>query len=158
MHGSNGDGHVDQEHYEDGREDRHARRQRGAAARIMARHHCGIVPVVDADGKLCGIVTDRDIFLPVGTRIRYPDELPVGEVMTTKVYAASPDDEASRALDLMKHHAIRRLPVVTANGRVVGIVSLDDLALRPGSHRGAAISEEDLIEAVRAMSVRAVAA
>ena len=130
----------------------------GAAARIMARHHCGVVPVVDADGTLRGVVTDRDVCLAIGTRIRHPDELPVGEVMTTKVYTCSPDDDARKALTVMKDHAVRRLPVVTANGRVAGIVSLDDLALRADSHPGAAVSDEDLIDAVKAMSARAVAA
>lgn len=93
----------------------------GAAARIMAKHHCGIVPVVDAHGKLLGVVTDRDICLAAGARIRDPDELPVGEIMTTKVYACSPDDEAARALELMKHHTVRRLPRLTTCRTIAAI-------------------------------------
>jgi len=130
----------------------------GAAARVMARHHCGIVPIVDADQKLLGVVTDRDICLAVGTRIRYPDELPVAEVMTTKLYTCSPDDDAQKALTVMTDHAVRRLPVTTPNGRLVGIISIDDLLLRAGSHRGAAVSDQAVIESLKAMAARAVAA
>lgn len=77
----------------------------GAVSRIMAKHGCGIVRVVDGQQKGIDVITDRDVCLAVATRIRYPDELPVGEVMTAKVHTCSPDDDVRQALALMKTHA-----------------------------------------------------
>jgi CBS domain-containing protein len=130
----------------------------GAVARIMAKHGCGIVPVVDGQQKVIGVVTDRDVCLAVGTRIRYPDELPVGEVMTAKVHTCSPDDDVRQALAVMKTHAVRRLPVTAANGRLAGIVSIDDLVVRAASGEPAVISAQELLDALRSICAHAVAA
>lgn len=130
----------------------------GAAARIMCNRDCGIVPVVDAQQKLLGVITDRDVCLAVATRIRNPDELPVGDVMTKKVHTCSPDDDARTALKLMKNHAVRRLPVVTADGRLSGLISIDDLVLRADSYKDAGVSNEDVLDAFRPICARAVAA
>jgi len=89
-----------------------------AAARIMSSRDCGIVPVVDSQHKLLGIITDRDICLAVATKCQSPEELPVLDIMTKKVYTCSPDDDARAAMHLMKNHAMRRVPVVTADGRL----------------------------------------
>jgi CBS domain-containing protein len=129
-----------------------------AAARIMSNRDCGILPVVDAGHKLVGVVTDRDVCLAVATRLRTPDDIQVRDVMTTKVYTCAPDDEARTALNLMKNHAVRRIPVVTVNGRLAGLISIDDLVLRADSHRRAAVSDEDVLDVFRALCARAVAA
>jgi CBS domain-containing protein len=129
-----------------------------AAARIMSNRDCGIVPVVDAQKKLLGIVTDRDICLAVATRFRSPEELPVGDVMAKKLYTCSPDDDARAALKLMKNHAVRRLPVVTADGRLSGLISIDDLVLRSVSHKGADVSDDDVLDAFKSICARAVSA
>jgi CBS domain-containing protein len=130
----------------------------GAVSRIMAKHTCGIVPVVDGQQKVIGVVTDRDVCLAVATRIRYPEELPVGEVMTAKVHTCSPDDDVRHALELMKTRAVRRLPVVTADRRLAGIVSIDDLVVRAGSGEGSAISAQELFDALKSICAHAVAA
>jgi CBS domain-containing protein len=130
----------------------------GAVSRIMAKHGCGIVPVVGGQQKVIGVITDRDVCLAVATRIRYPEELPVGEVMTTKVHTCSPDDDARQALALMKTHAVRRLPVATANGRLAGIVSIDDLVVRTGAGEGAAVPDQEALDALRSICTRTVAA
>lgn len=129
-----------------------------AAARIMSNRDCGIVPVVDAQQKLLGVITDRDVCLAVATRFRSPDELPVRDVMTKKVYTCSPDDDARTALKLMKSRAVRRLPVVTADGRLSGLISIDDLVLRADSHKGADVSNEDVLDAFKSICARAVTA
>ena len=128
-----------------------------AAARIMSNRDCGIVPVVDAQQKLLGVITDRDVCLAVATRFRSPEELPVRDVMTNKVYTCSPDDDARTALKLMKNHAVRRLPVVTADGRLRGLISIDDLVLRADSHKGADVSSEDVLDAFKSIGARVVA-
>ena len=129
-----------------------------AAARIMSNRDCGIVPVVDAQQKLLGVITDRDVCLAVATRFRSPDELPVRDVMTKRVYTCSPDDDARTALKLMKNHAVRRLPVVTADGRVSGLISIDDLVLRADSHKGADVSNDDVFDAFKSICARALTA
>jgi CBS domain-containing protein len=129
-----------------------------AVARIMSSRDCGIVPVVDSQRKLLGIVTDRDICLAVATKFPSPEDLPVREIMTTKVYTCAPDDDAPAAMNVMKNHAVRRVPVVTADGRLTGLISIDDLVVRADRHKGAAVSAEDVLDALRAISARTVAA
>ena len=129
-----------------------------AAARIMSNRDCGIVPVLDSQRKLIGVITDRDVCLAVATKLQSPDELPVRDVMTKKVYTCSPDDDARTALNVMKNHAVRRVPVVMADGRLVGVISIDDLALRAESHEGAAVSDERLLDALKSICARTVAA
>ena len=129
-----------------------------AAARVMSSRDCGIVPVVDSQHKLLGIITDRDICLAVATKFQSPEELPVLDIMTNKVYTCSPDDDARAAMNLMKNHAVRRVPVVTADGRLTGLISVDDLVLRADRHKGAAVSAEDVLDAFRSICARAVAA
>jgi CBS domain-containing protein len=129
-----------------------------AAARIMSSRDCGIVPVVDSQHKVLGIITDRDICLAVATKVQSPEELPVLDIMTKKVYTCSLDDDARAAMNLMKNHAVRRVPVVTADGRLTGLISVDDLVLGADRHKGAAVSAEDVLDAFRSIYARAVAA
>ena len=96
------------------------------AARIMWEHDCGFVPVVE-EGKLAGLVTDRDIAiaglmtgLPLGlVRVR--------EVMTDEVASCDPDDELTDAHAIMRENQVRRLPVVDGEFHLVGVLSLNDL-------------------------------
>jgi CBS domain-containing protein len=129
-----------------------------AAARIMSSRDCGIVPVVDSQHKLLGLITDRDICLAVATKFRSPDELRVSEIMTRKAYTCSPDDDVRVALNLMKNHTVRRVPVVSTDGHLFGLISIDDLMVRADRHKGAAVSVDDVLDAFRSICVRAVAA
>lgn len=108
--------------------------------------------------KLIGVITDRDVSLAVATKVRSPEELPVRDVMTKKVYTCAPDDDARTALTLMKNHAVRRVPVVRADGRLAGLISIDDLVLRADSHKGAAVSNENVLDAFKSICARAVTA
>lgn len=98
------------------------------AANLMWESDCGVLPVVD-DGELVGIVTDRDMFIALGTRNTRAAHLRVGAVATTKVSTCSPDDEVEAALATMKEARVRRLPVVDTNRKLIGILSLNDIAL-----------------------------
>ncbi len=129
-----------------------------AAARLMSEHECGALPVVDANGHTCGIITDRDICLAIGTRLRSPEDLPVGEVMSKAVFACAPGDEARVALTLMKTHRIRRLPVLADDGRLAGVVSIDDLVLRAAERKGAAVPSDELLDALKAICLQSTAA
>ena len=97
-------------------------------ATMMWEQDCGCVPVVEDDGKVIGMITDRDICMAVATRLRVAREITAGEVISGKVHACSPDDEVSDALRIMQGEKLRRLPVVDGEGRLAGILSLNDLA------------------------------
>lgn len=100
-----------------------------SAARIMRDEDTGAVPVVE-NGRAVGMVTDRDI---VVRAVAEDGQLnrPVREIVTGSVICATPDMSTREASDLMSEHQVRRLPVVD-NDRLVGIVSIGDLAVKEG--------------------------
>ncbi len=102
------------------------------AARTLAHYNIGALPVCGSDGRLCGLVTDRDIVTRCLAAERNPGNTAVREVMTAQVISAMPDMDAAMAASLMGREQIRRLPV-TQNGRLCGMVSLGDLALQKES-------------------------
>ncbi len=102
------------------------------AARMLARYNIGALPVCGSDGRLCGMVTDRDIVTRCLASDRAAGRTTVREVMTGQVIAAQADMEVSLAASLMGREQIRRLPVVE-NGRLCGMVSLGDLAVKEES-------------------------
>jgi CBS domain-containing protein len=95
-------------------------------ALLMAENRCGAIPIVD-DGRVVGIITDRDITCRVVARGRNPLELTARDAMTYRVKTVRPDDRAETAERIIKHGHVRRLPVTDADGRLVGIVSVTDL-------------------------------
>lgn len=99
------------------------------AARTLAHYNIGVLPVCGDDGRLCGVVTDRDIVTRCLAGERSPANTPVRDVMTGRVLTAQPDMDVGAAAHLMGREQIRRLPVVE-NGRLCGMVSLGDLANR----------------------------
>lgn len=100
-----------------------------AAARLMQRHNLGALPVCDDTGRLRGVITDRDIVTRCVAGDLDPDETAIREIMSRGVTTCRPDDDADDALRIMSAGQIRRLPVV-GGGRVVGMLSLADLARR----------------------------
>ena len=103
------------------------------AARTLSHYNIGALPVCGADGKLCGVVTDRDLVTRCLASNRTAENTKVRDVMTGQVIAASPEMEVSTAAHLMGRQQIRRLPVVE-NGQLCGMVSLGDLAVREQSN------------------------
>lgn len=101
------------------------------AARLLSRHNIGSLPVCTTDGRLRGIVTDRDIVLRCIAAEEDPAQTPVREVMTRGCYTVGPQDDCRQATQLMAARQVRRLPVVE-NGKLVGMLSLGDLSR---SHR-----------------------
>lgn len=99
------------------------------AARALARYNIGMLAVCGGDGRLCGVVTDRDLVTRCIAANRSPNATPVREVMSSSVISARPDMDAAAAAQLMARQQIRRLPVLE-NGRLCGMVSLGDLASR----------------------------
>lgn len=105
----------------------HPRESVSVAARTMTHYNIGAVPVCDASGRLCGILTDRDIVTRCLAGNRSVETTTVGEIMTTQVVAVQPETEGSAAAHMMGARQIRRLPVVE-DGNLCGMVSLGDLA------------------------------
>ena len=98
------------------------------AARTMARYNLGALPVCKG-GKLCGLLTDRDIVTRCLAANRQPANTQVRQVMTEQVTAVSPDMQTGVAAHLMGRLQVRRLPVVE-QGNLCGMVSLGDMAIR----------------------------
>jgi CBS domain-containing protein len=96
------------------------------AARDMRVFDIGDVLVVDGD-QVTGIITDRDIVIRAIAVDRDPAQTTVGEVATLNPVVVSPDQPAAEAVQLMRDHALRRLPVCE-NGHLVGVLSLGNLA------------------------------
>jgi len=126
----------------------------GSATELMWVGNCGFLPVTGADGKLVGVITDRDICIALGTRDRLPGQVKVREVMSDRLFACSPEDDAHIALELMKEGGVRRLPVIGKNGAIVGVISMDDLLLHaeaPGLGKRPELSIEEVLAAYRAI-------
>jgi CBS domain-containing protein len=98
-----------------------------AAARVMRDNAVGVVMVV-RDGRLCGLVTDRDIVVrALAAGRRDAADIPVRDVCSSDPVTVGPDDDVGAAVRLMRERAVRRLPVVE-DGHPVGMVSIGDLA------------------------------
>lgn len=98
-----------------------------AAARRMRDADIGDVIVTNGN-EITGIVTDRDIAVRAVAEDLDPDDATLEEVLTRDIITVHPHDDAVAAADLMRTYAIRRLPVIE-DGRLVGVVSLGDLAV-----------------------------
>jgi CBS domain-containing protein len=98
------------------------------AAAIMWDRDVGCVPVLDDDGTVVGMVTDRDICMAALTRGVRLDEIDVASAMSRRVHACAPEQSLAEAEELMRLERIRRTPVVDREGRLIGLLSLADLA------------------------------
>lgn len=97
------------------------------AARTLTHYNIGMLPVRENDGKLCGVLTDRDIVTRCLAAGRVPENTKVREVMTQQVLSVQPDMDTGAAAHLMGRQQVRRLPVVE-KGKLCGMLSLGDLA------------------------------
>ncbi len=103
------------------------------ASHLMRRRHTGDLVVVEDDESRMeplGVITDRDIVVEVLARGLDPATTLVGSVIRTPVVVAREDEDSSQALERMRAHGVRRMPVVGARGKLVGIVTVDDLLKR----------------------------
>ena len=99
------------------------------ASRMMTHYNIGSLPVCGQDGKICGIITDRDIVTRCLAADKMPKATAVRDIMTKGINAVRPDMETETAVALMSSRQIRRLPVME-DGKLCGMVSLGDLASR----------------------------
>jgi len=113
------------------------------AARSLASHNIGVLPVCDHRGQVCGVLTDRDIVTRCVSTERPPSATTVRQIMTGRVLSVRPDMDAAVAAHLMGREQVRRLPVVDETG-LCGMVSLGDLAAREDSVMDAADALSDI--------------
>lgn len=118
------------------------------AARSLSRNNVGSLPVCSSDGKLKGVLTDRDIVLRSVAADEDADCQPVRDIMTRRVITVSPEDPISTAANLMAREQVRRLPVVRGS-KLVGMVAMKDLIEAPGMTLSAARVLEDVSSNVR---------
>lgn len=128
-----------------------------SAVETMWTNDCGFLPVVDEEGRVAGVVTDRDICIALGTRNRRASDVLVREVMTDRVYACAAEDDIHSALETMEKHQVRRLPVVSLDRKLVGILSIGDVTLHAEKREGRKIpdlSSDDVVETYQGIRVR----
>jgi len=116
----------------------------GTIATMMAEQDIGAVPVGRGD-KLAGMVTDRDIVVRGLARTSDPLKLTAGDVMAAPVHYCFDDEECEAVADQMATSQVRRMPVVDRDKRLVGFVSLSDLA-RGGARKAALVAEEGVAQ------------
>jgi CBS domain-containing protein len=122
------------------------------AAQIMWDHDCGVVPVVDADGHIVGVVTDRDLCMAAYFQGAPLSNIHVATAMAHDVCTCGPDDEIHDVERCMAEHQVRRVPVVDPARVPIGMLSVSDVAL--GLHRagnGSIKPHQELIATVAAI-------
>jgi CBS domain-containing protein len=123
------------------------------AAIIMWQRDCGVVPIVNEQKQIIGMITDRDICIAVATRNQLPSQISVGEIgLKRKIGCCAPDDDAEDALKIMKKYQLRRLPVVNKEDKILlGILSVSDL-LRYAGKGNNAVSRKKLLVTLKEIS------
>lgn len=97
-------------------------------AKLMSENHIGCIPVCDENQCICGIVTDRDVLLRCVACNKDTNQTPVSDIMSCNLCTCKEDDEITNAETKMGQNQIRRLPVCDDKNKVVGILTLGDLA------------------------------
>jgi CBS domain-containing protein len=126
-----------------------------AAAKMMWDSDCGALPVVNIEGHLLGVITDRDICMAVATRNKPASEITVWETVSDKAYTCLVSDDVHAALGTMKREKVRRLPVVDENGILQGMLAMNDLVLRAEetkSRKAPELSFEDVMWTLKGIS------
>jgi CBS domain-containing protein len=121
------------------------------AARLMWENDCGVLPVVDDDGRLVGMVTDRDICMSAYTQGAPLHQLPVSGAMAKEVFSCHPQDSLDSAEQLMSEVQIRRMPVIDDDHHPVGVLSLNDIARHAASTRTSNGLDHEIVQTLAAI-------
>ncbi len=119
----------------------------GTAVEIIWNRNCGILPVIDAEQKVIGVVTDRDLCIALRTRNRLAGEITIGEVFLGRIVSCKADDDIQTALAAMAEAKVRRLPVVDREGKLEGVLSMDDIVLH--AEKSSGLSPENVVSTLK---------
>jgi CBS domain-containing protein len=124
------------------------------AAQIMWENDCGAVPVVDADNRVVGMITDRDICMAAYTHGQPLWAIPVSDAMAKQVHGVTGNDPLEVVETLMRRVRVRRVPVLDGGGRLTGILSMNDLARhahRSGGRKANGLSGDRIVQTLAAV-------
>lgn len=125
------------------------------AAQIMWENDCGVVPVVGADGRVVGMVTDRDVCMAAYTKGQPIHQIPVSSAMAKSVWSVHEHDPLPAAESLMRKARVRRLPVTDGDGKLKGILSMNDLARhhaqRSWGHKSNGLGSDSIVQTMAAI-------
>jgi CBS domain-containing protein len=130
-----------------------------AAAKMMWDSDCGSLPVLNVQGQVMSMITDRDICMAAATKNKPASDITVWETVSGKVSTCHLSDDVHAALDIMKREKVRRLPVVDEDGVLQGIVAMNDFVLLAGEAKGgkaSGLSYEDVVRTMKAISAHRV--
>jgi CBS domain-containing protein len=100
------------------------------AACVMTKGRCGSVLIVDADGAMLGILTERDLMIKIVAKRRDPEKTPVSDIMTHNPRFISPETTVSDAVLIMQRHKFRHLPIISSTSQILGVFSIRDAMAR----------------------------
>jgi CBS domain-containing protein len=118
------------------------------AGELMHRLDVGCLPVVNGDGRIFGVVTDRDLFLVLARTDRRASEIVLGDIIREGAATCSSDDDVRDALAIMRTNRVRRLPVIDDDGRVTGMLSIDDVVAHAAEDDGTTLDYRDIVESL----------
>lgn len=118
------------------------------AARLLWEHDVGALPVVGPDGRVIGIVTDRDICMAAYTQGSALASIPVSSAMARQVFSCRPEDAVEAAERLMSEKQVRRVPVVDSEHRPIGMLSLNDVAREAATSTKKNGSDREIVQAL----------
>ena len=109
--------------------------------------------MVTEEGRVSGVITDRDICMASALNPEPITEIPVSRVITGEVYACEPETEILDALKTMQQHRVRRLPVITGEGQLKGMLSMNDIALeaKEGKSGKVEVTYADVVNTMKAI-------
>ena len=121
------------------------------ATKLMWEQDIGCVGVTDDEGRLTGVVTDRDICMASYTQGKPPQQIPIIDVMSKQVYACRPSDTIETADRMMGEKQIRRLPIVDGDNRPVGFLSMNDITRGAAAGRTDGVGEREVVQVMSAI-------
>lgn len=124
------------------------------AAQVMWEHDCGALPVIDADSRVVGMITDRDICMAAYTQGGPLSQIPVARAMAKQVHGVRDTDTLEAVETLMRQAQIRRVPVLDGGRKIKGILSMNDLARhaqRPG-RKSDGLGADNIVQTLAAIS------
>lgn len=124
------------------------------AAKTMWETDCGVLPVLKDGREVVGLITDRDICMAMAMRDCNPTAVSAEEVITGEIYSVAPEDDVKKALQVMQEHQVRRLPVISEEGGLEGMLSMNDVVLKAeekSTPKSPAIAYADVINTFKAI-------